>query len=214
MGLVNLLGTSGMTQILGVMVNGHWRPGIGDPTLIGWLTVAGYLIAAGFCGACAWRADRVSLADRFRQHRVFWWGLAVIMLLMAINKQLDIQSWFTMVGKQLAKAGGWYSLRRTFQIWFIAGIALSGLIFLMWLSWTFRLRWRQYGLALFGIVFLVSFVIIRAASFHHVEQFLGWQSAGFRMNWILEIGGIACVGTSALISILSGARKTTKTTNS
>jgi hypothetical protein len=203
-----------MTQILGVIVNGHWRPGIGDPTFMGWLTVAGYLIAAGLCGACAWRAERVSPADQFRQHRVFWWGLAVFMLLMGINKQLDLQSWFTAVGKQLAQTQGWYSQRRTFQMWFTASIAISGLILLMWLGWIFRRLWRQHGLALFGIVFLVTFIIIRAASFHHVEEFLDWQPAGFRMNWVLEIGVIACIGTSALISILRRTRKTSKTTKS
>ena len=203
-----------MTQILSVIVNSHWRPVIGDHTFMRWLTVAGYLIAAGFCGACAWRAERVSPADQLRQHRAFWCGLAAFMLLMGINKQLDLQSWFTAVGKQLAQAQGWYSQRRTFQMWFTAGIAISGLILLMWLGWTFRRLWRQYGLALFGIVFLVTFIIIRAASFYHVEEFLGWQPAGFRMNWVLEIGSIACIGASALISILRQARKTSKTTNS
>jgi hypothetical protein len=203
-----------MTQLLGVIVNDHWRPGIGDPTFMGWLTVAGYLIAAGFCCACAWRAERVSPADQLRQHRAFWWGLAVFMLLMGINKQLDLQSWFTAVGKQLAQTQGWYSQRRTFQMWFTVGIAILGLMLLMWLGWTFRRLWRQYGLALFGIVFLVTFIIIRAASFHHVEEFLGWQPAGFRMNWVLEIGSITCIGTSALISILRRARKTSKTANS
>ena len=87
-----------------------------------------------------------------------------------------------MVGKQLAKTEGWYAQRRTFQMWFVAGIAISGLLLLMRLGWTFRRVWRQYGLALFGIVFLVTFVIVRAASFHRVERFLGWQPAGFRLN--------------------------------
>ena len=29
-----------------------WRPGVGDPTFIGWLTVLAYLVAAGLCTRC------------------------------------------------------------------------------------------------------------------------------------------------------------------
>ncbi|MGB2863248.1 MAG: hypothetical protein WBC05_07980 [Sedimentisphaerales bacterium] len=32
-----------MIRILSVIVNGHWRPGIGDPTFMGWLITAAYL---------------------------------------------------------------------------------------------------------------------------------------------------------------------------
>jgi len=33
-----------------------WMPGIGDPTLLGWLTVAAYFTAAGLCLRAALRA--------------------------------------------------------------------------------------------------------------------------------------------------------------
>lgn len=36
-----------------------WEPYVGDPTALGWLTVAAYLLAAVLCGLCAWRAAQI-----------------------------------------------------------------------------------------------------------------------------------------------------------
>jgi len=132
---------------------------------------------------------------------------------MGINKQLDFQCLFINVIKKMALNQGWYSQRQIFQMWFIAGIAIFGLVLLTWLGWKFRWLWRQYGLALFGILLLITFVIIRAAPVHHVDKFLGWQPGGL-MNSVLEISGIVLVGISALMGIIRGAKQATKITNS
>lgn len=118
------------------------------------------------------------------------------MLLMGVNKQLDIQCWIIAVGKEMALAQGWYSRRRIFQIWFIAGIMISGLILLIWLGWKLKRLWRQYGLALFGILLLITFVIIRAAPLSHVAEFRSWQPVVGVINSILELAGIGLVGIS------------------
>ena len=47
-------------------------------------------------------------------------------------------------------------------------------------------------------VLLVSFVLIRAASFHHVDLLL--RAGPVRLNWVLELGGIG------LIALTSGSR--------
>jgi hypothetical protein len=47
------------------------------------------------------------------------------------------------------------------------------------------------------MVFLLSFVAIRAASFHHVDILLSAHLAGLKLNWILELGGIAFVAFGA-----------------
>ena len=202
-----------MMQILGIMVNGHWMPGIGDPTFIGWFITAAYLIASGLCGVCAWRTDRISPIFRSRHHCAFWWCLAVIMLLMGVNKQLDFQCWIIVVGKELALAQGWYSQRRIFQMWFIVGVAISGLILLIWLGWKLKRQWRQYGLALVGILLLITFVAIRAAPLDQVAGFRGWQSAMRLINTILELAGIGLVGISALMGIYRAAKQAAKITD-
>ena len=202
-----------MLRILSVIVNGHWRPGIGDPTFLGWFITAAYLITSVFCGVCARRPDRISPVSRSRHHRFFWWSLVVIMLLMGINKQLDIQCLFIAVVKKMALAQGWYSQRRIFQMLFIACIAIFGLVLLTWLGWKFRGLWRQYGLALLGILLLVTFVAIRAAPLNHVAKLPGWQTLIRLINSILELAGIGLVGISALMDIIRDAKRTTEITN-
>ena len=198
-------------RILSIMVNGHWQPGIGDPTIMGWTIAVAYLAAAGFCAAYARRADRISATDRFHLHRPFWWTLAAIMLLLGINKQLDLQILLTSVGRQLARTQGWYSHRQTFQMWFVVGISVLGLLMLTWLGWTFRRVRRQYAVPLCGIIFLFAFVVVRAASFNHVDAILGRRPGGARMYCVLELGGIVCVGAAALMGILRCCRQTADT---
>lgn len=195
--------------LLAIIVKGHWRPGIGDPTVLGWVTTVAYLIAAGLCGAYALRARRMFPTIRFNRHCVFWWSLAVFMLLMGLNKQLDLQVLLLRVGKQLSKVQGWYAERRTVQKWFVMSAAFFGLIMMAWLGWTCRRVWRRYALAVFGIVLLAIFVLIRASS-DHVE-ILGWRPGRLPMYWILEIGGIACIGASALKGLRRCAKRTSKT---
>jgi MFS family permease len=165
-----------------------WEPGIGDPTFVGWFTVAAYLLAAILCAAAAMRTRWF---DR-RAYR-FWILFTVLMVALGINKQLDLQSLFTVVLKQFAKSTGWYEDRRIFQGIFICIIAFFGLAFaaLAWI-WTSRTL-PQNRLTLLGGIFLLSFIVIRAASFHHIDQILGRELAFLRINHVLELGGIACV---------------------
>jgi hypothetical protein len=190
----------GEIVLLAFTANDRWQPGIGDPTFMGWFTVAAYLIAAGLCLAAA----RVSQRVGFLSERRFWWGLTVFLLLLAINKQLDLQTWFTLAGKHLAQQTGWYADRRIAQAIFILLIAVTGvaLVLLLWLL--ARKTVRQYRLALFGTVFLGCFILIRAASFHHVDEMLGWQVGWLRMNHLLECGGIFLIALAGFKTLRLG----------
>ena len=180
--------------LLAFTANDRWQAGIGDPTFMGWFTVALYFVTAGLCLATA----RVSQQVGFLSERRFWRGLTVCLLLLAINKQLDLQTWFTLTGKRLAQQTGWYDDRRIAQAIFISLIAVTGVAVVL-LLWAFaRKRVRQYRLALLGTIFLGCFILIRAASFHHVDQMLGWQIGWLRMNHILECGGISLIALGAL----------------
>jgi hypothetical protein len=48
-------------------------------------------------------------------------------------------------------------------------------------------------LALIGATLVLGFVLIRAASFHHMDRFIGTRILGLRWNWILEMSGIGLV---------------------
>ena len=201
-------------QILSVIVNGHWRPGIGDPTFIGWLITATYSITFALCGICAWRTKRIHAVNRFRYHRLFWWGLAFIMFIMGMNKQLDLQCLFIAVVKKMALDQGWYSQRQILQIFFVVFVTVFGLILMIFLGWKLKRLWRQYGLALLGILLLVAFVAVRASPVNHVAKNPSCRMVLGVINSVLELTGIGLVGISALMCIIRDAKQAAKVENS
>ncbi len=177
-------------------VDGGWRPGIGDPTVMGWVTVAAYFLAASGCARAAWREPPLDGTPRPRP-AAFWIVLTALMIALGINKQLDLQTLVTVIGRRVFRAQGLYQVRRVYQMAFILAVALicTGLLALF--LWVSRRNLRRRALALVGIMFVFAFVVIRASSFHHVDVFLGARLGGMRWNGILELGGIACVGLGA-----------------
>ncbi len=177
--------------LLALAEGDRWRPGIGDPSPIGWLTVAAYFAAAFLC----WRASVRGLSGP--KVRLFWTATCGMLLLLGVNKQLDLQTAFTFFGRDLARAGGWYENRRAFQAVFVVLIALGGVAASGFLLWAFRSEWRRLWPALAGVALLLAFIVVRAASFHHVDQLLAGGPAGVRLNWLFELGGIAAIAWPA-----------------
>jgi len=176
-----------------------WRPGIGDPDFIGWFTFVSYLVAAFLCAWAARRASGAASRAADRRNRVFWYGLAVLMLLLGINKQLDLQTLMTEVGRGIAKAEGWYERRQRVQAVFIAALVAFSSIALLILGVLMRRRPLRHWVALVGVALLVCYVVIRAASFHHVDRVLGMRVAGVKVHWAIELAGIATIGVSAAL---------------
>lgn len=164
----------------------RWSPGLGDNHLMGWLTVLVYL-AAGVASLWAARAlGREGLAGRERR---FWWIAGGLMLFLAVNKQLDLQSLLTMVARCHASLNGWYDVRRGVQRAFIYAVAGGGLVVLLLLALMLRGILGRVWPALAGLGVVSVFVVIRAASFHHVDGLIGTTALGFRVNWLLELPG-------------------------
>jgi len=166
---------------------------------MGWLTVAAYAAAAAVSLVAALRQP-VSGPEGRRSRRV-WIGVSVLMAALCVNKQLDLQSLLTDVGRVIAHAQGWYDQRRLVQRWFVAAVAAGGAIALAALAWRLRSVMKGRLVLLFGLGFLLMFIIIRAASFHHVDELLGVRIIGLRVNWILELTGIGLVGLGAALDI-------------
>ena len=167
----------------------RWSPQIGDPNLTGWLTVLAYLSTALLSVAAWYRMAR-------QPRRMFWAILVILLIILAINKQLDIQSALTIAGKCLATAQGWYANRRIVQASFIAvliTIILIGLVIAM-----FSLRGVLFSnlFALLGLATVLSFVMVRAVSIHHFDYFIGAKNFGISNNFLLENFGLILMGTS------------------
>lgn len=174
------------------MTAAGWRPGIGDPTVLGWLTVLAYFASALACARAA-RADREGRGDP-----AFWWLFGAGLVLLGVNKQLDLQTALTEVGRSLAKEQGWYGRRQGVQGAFVAAVGAAALAGLVVFGRLARRSWRRRLPPLIGGVLLVAFVLIRASSFHRVDRLLGLGILGFRWNAILELGGILVIGASAI----------------
>jgi len=168
---------------------GHWSPGIGDPTVMGWLTVALYAVGV-------WQCYRVVATHNGRIPRselMIWWLMVFGLLALGINKQLDLQSALTELGRIIATSQGWYARRHEVQVQFVYAVIAAGGCAAIILVILARKAHAGAVVALVGGAFLMTFIVVRAASFHHVDTFIGSAYLGLKMNWILEMGGIAVI---------------------
>ena len=118
--------------------------------------------------------------------------------MLCLNKQFDLQTLFTEVGREISRAGGWYERRRLIQLVFVVLVIAGAAAFGIWFSrryHTFFLTHRYLGL---GLLFLLTFIVVRAVSFHHIDEFLHTDLLGFRANWILELGAISLIIFAAM----------------
>jgi hypothetical protein len=131
------------------------------------------------------------------------------MFFLGLNKQLDLQTWFTNTIKEIAWIGGWYEAGRAMQVWFIGGLALVGMVAGIGLLWYMRRVWRHYWLLSLGVLFIARFVVVRAAGFYGVDlprlsQFTG----GVQINWLLEFLGASIISVAAGVNLWRGRKST------
>jgi hypothetical protein len=195
----------------------QWSVGIGDPTLMGWLTVVAYF-------AAAWLCLRAFMVEKAGPPRPYWqaigalwrvvkkhWPsppaparraglwvlLALLLAALGVNKQLDLQSLLTEVGRVTAIESGWYENRRAVQVGFIGATLVTAALCVAALWWLVRGHLSDFRLALGGMVVLLGFVIVRATSFHDMDSFIRSDVGGLQVNWIFELGGILLLAVAA-----------------
>jgi hypothetical protein len=181
----------------------HWSPKLGDPGLMGWVTVAVYLMAAAAAAAVAWRGQP---ATRRTRERLFWALAATLLLLLAVNKQLDLQTFLTELARCHAETHDWYEQRRIIQRDFILAIAAGGLAVIYLLRRMLRGTLRRTGVALVGLGFVTTFVVIRATSFHYTDVLVNTYVFGVRVSGVLEIVGPVLVLLNAQWLLIRSGR--------
>jgi hypothetical protein len=180
---------------LEILAQYRWQPRIGDPSVMGWLTVVAYAVAAWLALSTALQTAPTDVAHRGR--RRLWLVVAGLMAFLCLNKQLDLQTLFTDIGRFVAKSQGWYEQRRGVQGLFVFTVlAFSGAI-AAWVLWHYRAFCRRHKLLVIGLQLLLTFIVVRAISLHHFDAINQSRFFGFRMNSILEMGGIILVGLAA-----------------
>ena len=174
----------------------RWSPGIGDASVMGWVTVAAYLLAAALCFRVV-RGGTMPLATA-RRERLFWRVLGFVLLFLAVNKQLDLQSFVTATGRCVAQLEGWYRQRGAVQRGFIYGLLGGAGLICLAMLWTLRRTLRRTALAVLGAVAVAGFVLVRAVGFHHMDALIN-RVLSVRMNWVLELSGLGLIAVAALL---------------
>ncbi len=184
---------------------------------MGWFTVVAYFGASLLClkaFALEKRGPKRPLTETipalfrvFKKHRMRppppaqraggWFALFLIMAALGVNKQLDLQSLGTDLMRVIAYSGGWYGERRLFQLFFVCGMLLVGILLGGILIKLTQGALKPLRLSVLGLVVTMVFVVIRASSFHHVDLLINSYFAGVRMNWLLELAGVSLVGAGA-----------------
>lgn len=178
----------------------EWSPGLGDNSAMGWVTVLVYLIAAVLSTRAAMALRGVETPAR--RERAFWGIAAAVLYFLAVNKQLDLQTLLTTIGRCNARLMGWYDTRQTVQRDFILAVAIAGVLTVGLLALLLRGILGRVWPALLGIGFVCGFVLIRAASFHAVDGLIGSWALGIKVNWLLELPG------PTLVALVAAHRRT------
>ena len=172
----------------------EWKSAIAAADLADWVTVGAYLIAVLACT----QASRFAWLTRRERDRSFWRLTAVLLIFLGINEILDLQALLTVLGREHARANGWYGQHRPVQYIFILALALLGVLAGIVTLFLTRKAHTSVRVALIGLGFIGLFVIVRAASFHHLDELLGRKAPLFNWGSMQELFGIAIVATAAL----------------
>lgn len=168
----------------------HWVPKIGDPTIIGWVTVAAYFIVALIC----FRAVFLSQDDKSVKH--FWLYLTFFLVALGINKQFDLQTLLVITSRDLAFEQGWYEGRRIVQTIFILLISFLSIIGLNTLLKKYKNTRMEIKVALISSTILLIFVLARALSFHYIDTFINIKLIGVKINVLLELASLITICAS------------------
>ncbi|MEQ8162490.1 MAG: hypothetical protein ABRQ34_03125 [Smithellaceae bacterium] len=170
-----------------IMNIGAWKPGIGDPSFMGWFTVFSYYLVASLC--LLKMISRALLPGK--KAWLFWAFMCLTMIVLGIIKQYNMLSAVTEMWRLIARHGGWMEQRWIFQV---GAMILFFVISVIFSTFLYRRSLQffsvQEKIAAFGLVYLVLFVGLRAISLHQFGTVLGWEIWGVRINWIAELFGI------------------------
>lgn len=181
-------------------MSANWAFRANDNDGMGWAITVAYLVVAILCFICSRRIGALPGNTPLRQ-RGLWWSVGTVVLLLGVNKQLDLQTPLRDLGRALAEAKGWYQYRRMVQTWFVVALGGMAVGTLVVAAIKMRRTWRHHGLLYVGMVILAGFVVMRAASFHHVKSFEKGVPCGHDLRAIVELTGLAFIGLSAWLTL-------------
>lgn len=180
---------------------GHWQPTIGDPSIVGWLTVVSYYLCAALCLAHVLQGQaRKDVTDeRFRI------SLTALVAFLGITKHFNLPGAVTELGRIVVNQIGGYEFRREAQAVGLGIIAIGMILVVRWATRHpgFREIWQRRAPEIVCLLYLCGLVVLRAVSLHHVGAFFAAEWFGVRVNWVVELCGIYSLMAIVIIRILA-----------
>ena len=168
-----------------------WAPGFGDRDLYGYVMTVVHLVAAGLAVTVALYGPFLSRARRSER---WLWGIgAAVLVALAINKQLDLQSMLVATARCVARGQGWYENRRVYQTEVILGLVIAAAIVVPALIYVLRKAVVGNFAFVLSMSALVAFVLLRAISFHHLDVVFGTNVLSFRLHRVIEVIALTVV---------------------
>ncbi len=169
--------------------------------MLGWVLFFSYIGVAIMAWWCTIALSSPTQDAQAVQRVSLWRFLGVFLLLMAINKQLDLHGFLYDFLREASGAEGYGPTARQFShLVAVALIAGIGTVMALWLASVLAEAIRNYRLALTGVCILLIALCIRIMSLKAFLNLTGWQINGWTYNWLLE--------SIALVLITLAARQT------
>ena len=180
---------------------GRWVGEIGDPGWSAWGIVALYLVAAAL-------AVRAAATAPARDERIFWLISAGLLVVFAANKQLDLQTILTSLGRCASKAEGWHDRRWIVQLAVAVLLGAGALAAVAIAVLHLRPLLARTGIAAAGLILVGAYVVGRTVIINHVDRMAGLNLSTLRLTWALEVPGALLVMAGASVErIRQAARK-------
>lgn len=158
-----------------------WRPGMNQPSLLAWVIVCGYVLAAGW----AWAVGR----RRPRCEQPWWLVTAILLGLLALSKALDLHTGVAEAVRRAMIQRNMHPERYEVQAAYAVGVVIV-VSTCMVLAVTRTPRRRRHVPALAATLVLAGYMALRAGSAHAVDQALGMPLGPTRVGTALELAGL------------------------
>ena len=120
---------------------------------------------------------------------MFWFATGGLLLIMAVGRASNVSDLLTELGRERARSGGWYEVRRSLQAWVIGAVAAVWAVTVAFAVWRVPERRRRYLPTAIVVFTLVCFVGIRLISLHQVDSLLHNRDVrGVTIGAVIEIG--------------------------
>ncbi len=119
----------------------------------------------------------------------FWFATGGLLLIMAVGRASNVSDLLTDIGREQARSGGWYEVRRSLQAWVIGAVAAVWAVTVAIAVWRVPERRRRYLPTAVVVFTLVCFIGIRLISLHQVDALLHNRDVrGVAIGAAIEVG--------------------------